>query len=168
MEVVNENVEAKVEAKVEPVEVPVVSVQTPVKPTEKIKKVRTEAQRNQLKKAREKRKENSKKRKLVQEVVTKPMKDDDSESDEEESNKRPKISEPTDGSFMSDFNWRNSSFKYALLGAAGLATAYLRTWPEKSPREEKKDSKEEDVPNVKPPQNNRESKRNDPLAGFLP
>jgi hypothetical protein len=161
--------EAKVEVKIEPVEAPsvtpVVSVQTPVvKPIEKIKKVRTEAQKNQLKKAREKRKENSKKRKLVQQVVTTQMKDDDEESDEE-SNKKPRIGEPN----QMKFSLKDSGWKWLALGgvtlAAGLSTSYIKSWDEYKPIE-KKDTKE-DAPHVKPPQNNRE-KRNDPLASFLP
>jgi hypothetical protein len=145
MEVINENVEVKIET-IEAPNIPVISpVQAPVKKVEKIKKQRTEAQKNQLKLAREKRKENTKKRKLVQEVVTKPMKDDNYESDEE-SNKRPKINEPND----MKFSLKDSSWKWLALGgvtlAAGLSTSYIKSWDEYKPKVTEKKGAQPNVP----------------------
>jgi hypothetical protein len=159
MEVVNENIEVKVE-KVEVIQTPIIS---PVTKPEKIKKTRTEAQKNQLKLAREKRKEKteSKKRKLIQQVVTKELKDD---SDDEQSNKRIKTSDPND----MKFSLKDSSWKWLALGgvtlAAGLSTSYIKSWDEYKPSEEKKEDSVKDV-KQKPPQSNnkRDKERTDPL-----
>jgi hypothetical protein len=158
MEVVNENIEVKVE-KVEVIQTPIIS---PVTKPEKIKKTRTEAQKNQLKLAREKRKEKTKKRKIEQQVVTKEMKDESDEDDE--SNKRIKTSDPND----MKFSLKDSSWKWLALGgvtlAAGLSTSYIKSWDEYKPSEEKKEDSVKDV-KQKPPQSNnkRDKERTDPL-----
>jgi hypothetical protein len=142
MEVINENIEVKVET-TEVIQTP---IEDPVIKPLKIKKQRTEAQKNQLKVAREKRKEKTKKRKLEQQVVTKPMKDDNDDDDDDESNKRPKINEPND----MKFSLKDSSWKWLMLGtvtlAAGLSTSYINSWSEYKPKVTEKKGAQPNVP----------------------